>query len=523
MSNSLVLTVDLGTSGPKVSVFNEKVELIDSEFSPTKLVYTSDGGVEQDPADWLNAIFRAYETIAARGKFNPKDIDIFNITAQWSGTVALGENGMPLMNCIIWMDDRGAPYAGKLTDGLIKVDGYDIFKIFKWISITGGAPTKSGKDSIAHILFLKNKKQEVYEKAKYFLEPKDYLNYYFTGRVATSVDGATLHWITDIRDINNVRYHDGLIKQTGIDKSKLPELLPANCILGEMKRDIADKMGLGANVKVVSGSPDTHSAAIGSGAVKDYEAHVYVGTSGWLLTHLPFKKTDLLHNMTTIPSSIPGRYLVINEQESSGNCLNFLKNNLLYAKDEISQTSVPTNFYELLDKEVEKVPAGSNGVMFTPWLNGERSPIDDHKTRASFLNLGLKSTRGDMVRAVYEGVANNNRWLMMYVEKLMGRQIEGLRFIGGGANSNIWCQIMADTMNREILQIEDPIAANSRGAAMLALAAVGKIDIDDMGKYVKVRNSFKPNTQHRQLYDERFEIYKTIYNKQKSIFSRLNA
>lgn len=523
MSASLVLTVDLGTSGPKVSVFNEKVELIDSAFSPTNIVYTNDGGVEQDTQDWLQAIFKAYEVLLARGKFNTKDIDTFNITAQWSGTVPIDKNGKPLMNCIIWMDNRGAPYAGKLTDGLIKVDGYDIFKILKWINITGGAPTKSGKDSIAHILYLKNKQNEIYDKTAYFLEPKDYLNYYFTGRVATSADGVTLHWVTDNRDINNIRYHDGLIKQTGIDKAKLPEILPANSILGEMKRDIADKMGLGTNVKVISGSPDTHSAAIGSGGVKDYEAHVYVGTSGWLLTHLPVKKTDMFHNMTTIPSSIPGRYLLINEQESSGNCLNFLKNNILFTNDNISQVPAPINFYELADREVERVPAGSNGVMFTPWLNGERSPIDDHKTRASFLNLSLKNTRGDMVRAVYEGIANNNRWLMMYVEKMMGKQIEGLRFIGGGANSNIWCQIMADTMNREILQIEDPIAANSRGAAMLALAAIGKIDIDDMGKYVKVKNSFKPNTEHRQLYDERFEIYKTIYNKQKSIFNRLNG
>jgi len=126
------------------------------------------------------------------------------------------------------------------------------------------------------------------------------------------------------------------------------------------------------------------------------------------------------------------------------------------------------------------------------------------------------------VRAVYEGVANNNRWLMIYAEKLIQKPFESLRIIGGGANSNIWCQIMADTMNREILQVEDPIAANSRGSALLALTATGKMDIDDIGKAVKVKRTFTPNPQNRQLYDERFEIYQSIYSKQKSIFKRLN-
>jgi xylulokinase len=523
MSSSLVLTVDLGTSGPKVSVFNEKAVLIDSEFAPTQLVLTPDGGVEQDPADWLNAIFSAYNTIAARGKFNPKQIETFNITSQWSGTVAIDKNGKPLMNSIIWMDARGAEFAHQLTDGFLKVDGYDVFKILKWIRITGGGPTKSGKDSIAHILYLKHKRPDVYGNAQYFLEPKDYLNFYFTGRIAASFDGITLYWVTDNRNINNIRYHDGLIKATGIDKAKLPELVPTNTVIGEIKHDIAEKMGLGSHVKVVSGSPDTHSAAVGSGAVKDYEAHVYVGTSGWVLTHVPFKKTDLFHNMATIPSSLPGRYLLINEQETSGACLNFLKNNLLFPKDEISNHAAPTDFYKLADKEVMKVPPGSNGVMFTPWLNGERSPVDDHKTRASFLNLSLKNTRGDMVRAVYEGVANNNRWLMFYAEKLIGKPFEALRFIGGGANSEVWCQIMADTMNREILQVEDPISANSRGAALLALTATGKMNIDEIGNAVKVKKAFAPNPQHRQLYDERFDVYQTIYNKQKNIFRRLNS
>lgn len=523
MASSLVLTVDLGTSGPKVCVFNEKAQLIDAAFCETQLIHTPDGGVEQAPQDWLNAVFSAYDIIRKRGQFDPKEIDSFGITSQWSGTVAIDKAGNPLMNSIIWMDSRGAEYAQQLTDGFFKIDGYDVFKILKWINITGGGPTKSGKDSIAHILYLKHKRPDVYDNAEYFLEPKDYLNYFFTGRVCASFDSITLHWITDNRNINNIRYHDGLIKQTGIDKSKLPELVPTNSIIGNIKSELAEKLGLRSDVKVVSGSGDTHSAAVGSGAVKDFEAHMYVGTSGWMLCHVPFKKTDLFHNMAAIPSAIPGRYLLINEQETAGACLNFVKNNLLFSNDEIAQNNAPSDFYKLADEAVKKVPPGSNGVMFTPWLNGERSPVDDHHTRASFINLSLKNTRADIIRAVFEGIANNNRWLMKYAEKMISKQFEAIRFIGGGANSQVWCQIMADVLNREILQVEDPISANSRGQALLALCATGKMKIEDIGKFVHVQKTFSPNSAHRNLYDERFEVYQSIYNKQKGIFRRLNG
>ncbi len=523
MANSLVLTVDLGTSGPKVCVFDAQAKLIDSAFCETQLILTPDGGVEQEPQDWLNAIFKAYDVIRQRGKFNPSEIDAFGITSQWSGTVAIDKEGKPLMNGIIWMDSRGAEYAQKLTDGFFKVDGYDVFKILKWISITGGGPTKSGKDSIAHILYLKHKRPDVYNNAQFFLEPKDYLNYYFTGRVCASFDSITLHWITDNRNINNICYHDGLIKQTGIDKSKLPELVVTNSVIGNIRKEVAEKLGLRNDVQVVSGSGDTHSAAVGSGAVKDFEAHMYVGTSGWMLCHVPFKKTDLFHNMAAIPSALPGRYLLINEQETAGACLNFVKNNLLFANDEIAQQTSPKDFYKLADEAVKNVPAGSNGVMFTPWLNGERSPVDDHHTRASFINLSLKNTRADIIRSVFEGIANNNRWLMKYAEKMIDKQFEAIRFIGGGANSEVWCQIMADVLNREILQVEDPISANSRGQALLALCATGKMKVEDIGSYVHVRKTFSPNPAHRSIYDERFAIYETIYKKQKGIFARLNS
>ncbi|MES2620669.1 MAG: FGGY family carbohydrate kinase [Bacteroidota bacterium] len=325
--SQLILTIDLGTSGPKVALFDTKAKCIGYEFEEVPLLLYEHGGAEQRPSDWVNAIKSCYKKLITTTQVNPKNIIAINCTAQWSGTVCVDKNGKELMDSVIWMDTRGAEYVKQLTHGPIRVEGYGVGKMLKWIRLTGGGPTKSGKDSIAHILYIKNKLPKIYDSTYKFLEPKDYLNLWLTGKFTASFDSITLHWVTDNRDINNVTYHDGLLQLTGIDKEKLPDLVPSNSVLGNVTRQIAAEFGLNENVKVISGTPDVHSAAIGSGAVKDYEGHYYIGTSSWLVSHVPFKKTDIFHNMGTLPAAVHGKYMITNEQETAGACLNFLKNN----------------------------------------------------------------------------------------------------------------------------------------------------------------------------------------------------
>ncbi|MCS6934265.1 MAG: FGGY-family carbohydrate kinase [Chitinophagales bacterium] len=517
-----VLTIDLGTSGPKVSLFDTQGRCAGYEFEEVPLLLTDAGGAEQRPSDWTNAISSCYRKLISRSGISPSQIIAVNCTSQWSGTVCLDKEGNVLMNAIIWMDTRGAKYVDKLTRGPIRVEGYGIAKILKWINLTGGGPTKSGKDSLAHILFLKNELPKVYERTCKFLEPKDYLNYWLTGRMCASFDSITLHWVTDNRDINNITYHDGLISLAGIDKEKLPELVGTNTVIGTVRDTIADNWGLSKNTPVISGTPDLHSAAVGSGAIRDYEGHLYVGTSSWLVCHVPFKKTDIFHNMATFPSAIPGRYVIANEQETAGACLNFLKNNIFYHTDALSSSPAPADFYKILDKIAATAPPGSDGVLFLPWLIGERSPIDDHTVRGGIFNLSLHHTRAHIMRSVLEGVALNARWLLMYVEKMTARTIDNIHFIGGGANSELWCSIMADVLNRHIHQVEQPLMANSRGAAILALLALREIDIDEAARSVTIRKVFSPNSDNVRLYDEKFECFVDIYNRNKTLFARLN-
>ena len=517
-----ILAIDLGTSGPKVALFSTQGEMLGSEFEETKLLLFPNGGAEQSPSDWWDAIEKAVKRLLGKSLATNEDIVAIAITGQWSGTVAVDSNGNALGNSIIWMDSRGGAQINQVAGGKINIEGYAPAKLIQWIRLTGGAPAISGKDPIAHILYIKETQPDLYRQTFKFLEPIDYLGLRLTGQFAASYDSITVYWLTDNRDINNVKYDDRLLRLSGINRTKLPDLKPANSILGNLLPDIARDWGLREDIQVVIGSPDVHSATVGSGAVRDFEAHVYIGTSSWLTCHLPFKKTDIFHSIAALPAAIPGRYLLTNEQENGGVCLQFLRDNIFFHDDELSSEAKPANVYKLFDQIAERTPAGSDRLIFLPWLYGERAPVDDRFVRSGFMNQSLHTTREHMVRAVFEGVAYNSRWLLKYVEQMIGRRAETINMVGGGAKSDVWCQIYADVLNRQIRQMRDPIEVNVRGAALLASAALGFIGYDDIASRVPVAKTYSPNPDHRKIYDELFNEFTAIYESNKKIFARLN-
>ncbi len=517
-----ILAIDLGTSAVKVALVSVEGQVAAFAAEEIPVLYLPNGGAEQRVEDWWRAIKTATHEVLISAGVPTDDIVALNCTTQWSGTVAVDQAGQPLMNAIIWMDSRGAPYIERITNGPIKVARYSVWKLVHWIRLTGGAPFHAGKDPIAHILYLKHEQPDIYEKTWRFLEPKDYLNLRLTGRCAASYDSITLHWVTDNRDIRNVTYHERLLAMSEIDRLKLPDLLPANTILGRIRPEVAQELGLGEHVQVVSGTPDIQSAAVGSGTVDDFQGHLYIGTSSWLACHVPFKKTDVNHGVASLPSAIPGRYLATNEQETSGACLKFLRDNILYHKDELLDQSGAPDVYKIFDRIAARVPAGSSKLIFTPWLYGERTPVDDRCVRGSLHNLALDTTREHLIRAVFEGVAYNTRWLLGYVEKFIKRPFESLAMIGGGANSDIWCQIHADVLDRTIRQVRDPIQANLRGAAFLASVALGYLSYKDIAARVEIAKTYTPDPAHRAIYDELFGEFVDIYKRDKKLYARLN-
>ncbi len=516
-----ILAIDLGTGGSKVALVGVTGEIAAWELEPIPLILLPNGGAEQKPADWWNAIRKAIERLQSKRLVSAENIIAIGLTTTWSGTVAIDRAGAPLTNAIIWMDTRGAPDARAKSRGALEIEGYALAKLMQWVRLTGGAPAHSGKDSIAHIWWLQRERPEIYRAAHKFLEPLDYLGMRLTGNIAASYASIALHWVTDNRDLARVDYNARLLALAGIPREKLPDLRSVDAVLGTLKPDIARELGV-REIPVVMGTPDVLSAAIGSGAVQDYAAHLYIGTSSWIICHVPFKKTDLFHNMASLPSAIPNRYFVANDQETAGACLTFLRDNVLFADDELN-TPKPDDTYARFDRLIEQVPAGSGRVLFTPWLYGERTPIEDHTVRGAFMNLSLTTTRAQMIRAVFEGVAFNARWLLGYVEQFCGRKLDPINFIGGGAASNVWAQIHADVFNRTIRQVRDPLLANARGAAFHAAASLGRMTYAEVAARVPIARAYAPNAQNRAVYDELFREFVNVYKQNQKMYARLNS
>jgi xylulokinase len=506
-----VLAIDLGTGGPKVAVVSTTGRIVAHAAEPVALYLFEGGAAEQDPDEWWSAICSASRRALEAAAVPPEAMIGVGCTSQWSGTVAVGADGVPLMRAIIWMDSRGNKAIRKVAGGPVNVLGYDPRKILRWVQVTGGAPGLSGKDPVSHILYIRDAHPDVYDATATFLEPVDYLNLRMTGRTCASFDSIAAHWVTDNRTIDRVTYDPRLLEMTGLERAKLPDLVAPGTIVGQLTAEAAADLGLPVGVPVAAGSGDVHSAVFGSGAVADFEAHLYIGTSSWISAHVPFKKTAPTSNVASIPAALAGKYLIVDEHETAGACLTFLRDNLGFADD-----------FEAMNAMVDTVAPGSGRVLFTPWLNGERSPVDDHTIRGGFHNLSLSTTRAQMVRAVYEGVAFNSRWLLEAVEKFADRRFDSLAFIGGGANSDQWAQIHADVLGREIRQVTDPVLANVRGAGLLALVALGRTTVGEIPSMVEVRRTFQPDRSTAAEYDTLFNEFVTLYKQTKGIFKRLN-
>lgn len=517
-----VLTIDLGTSGPKVAVFTTDGEYLDGEFEPVELLLGDHGAAEQRPGDWWSGIVAGLQRLRQRGALPEGGFAAVSVTSQWSGTVAIDAEGEPVCDAVIWMDSRGAEQIRRIVGGPLRVQGYDPRKLRKWITLTGGVPSLSGKDPIAHIHWLRQHRPELSGRTQMYLEPKDWLNLRLTGERVATYDSIVMTWVTDNRDPSGVCYDDELLEMAGLRRDWMPDLVPATSIIGRVTERAAAELGIAAGTPVIGGTPDVQSAAVGSGAVRDYEGHLYLGTSSWLSCHIPIKKTDVLRGVASLPSPLPGRYFVANEQETAGACMNWLRDNVLYSDDELRSEPAPEDVLARIDRVAATAAPGAGGVIFTPWLNGERTPVDDHTIRGGWHNLSLRTDRADLVRSVLEGVAFNSRWLLGAVEKFTGRPFPWLNVVGGGGNSAVWAQIHADVMDRPIRRIEHPIRANARGAALLAGVALGRVTVDELGAKVKVVEVHEPDPANRAVYDELFTAYRAIYRQNKGVHRKLN-
>lgn len=521
-SEPVVLAVDLGTSGCKTALVSLGGEVLAWAFRPVELHLLPGHGAEQDPRDWWSAFLStAAEVLAQRPELRQR-VQAVCCSTQGEGTVAVSRSGEPLTRCLLWMDMRGAAALRQRVRGWVNVAGYGASKLWRWVRLTGGAPALSGKDPAAHMLYIKQTWPDVYERTFKFLNVLDYMNLRLTGRFVATHDSILTSWVTDNRDLQRVRYDSGLVAASGIDADKFPKLVRCTDVIGELLPEVASELGLSRSTRVVAGAIDNSAGAVGSGAVEDYRAHLYIGTSSWVAAHLPNKKTSVATQLASVPCAVPGKYLAMGMQTAAGANLTFLRDRVLYHQDELLREAHLPDVYKILDRIAERVPAGSRGLIYTPWLHGERSPVDDQHVRAGLFNLSLEHSREDIIRAFFEGVALNTRWMFEPLRRFLGQPVDSLTLIGGGASSNVWCQIFADVLDVRVHQLDEPLQANALGAAYIAGVGLGELAFADVPRRTRLRASYEPQAGNRAVLDDRFAAFKEIYRRNRSLYRQLN-
>jgi xylulokinase len=504
--NDLCLSIDLGTGGPKIGLVSLNGDVLDYELHPVTTDFTEDGGATQDPERWWTLITESTRRLMARPDVTKESVRAVTVTGQYASTVPVDASGTPTGPCLMWQDTRGGVYNRAAIGG--PVQGYNPRKILPFIRKSGGGPSTSGADPIGQILYLTNREPDVLARTRWLMEPIDYLTMRFTGVASATHASRLAMWLTDNRTLTHYDYDQQLLDIVGIDKTRLPPLVPMGSVVGTVTSDVAASLGLSTDTVVITGMPDIHAAALGSGATNIYDTHVALSTTSWISCPVPKKKTDINHSIASIPGLTNDSYLVIDNQETGAKALEWLRGVLAGTGQLVS--------YPEMTAMVMTSPPGARGVLFTPWLAGERSPVGNHLLRAGFTNLSVTTTTADLVRAVLEGVASNSAWLLGYVEKFAGRKLAPLRLLGGGAQSGEWCQIFADTLDRTVEQVPQPMVAQLRGAALMAGVTLGNHRLGDVAALCPTGRIFEPNAEVRSLYAHRRDQFPTLYKRDRN-------
>lgn len=517
----LLLAVDLGTSGCKCALVGSDARVRRWAFRPTALSLVDRTGVEQEPEEWWRAFLDAAREVLAYSRETGSEVAAICCSCQGECTVAVDREGRPLHPALSWMDMRGASSIRRVAGGgLLRISGYDAFKLWRWIRRSGGAPSLSGKDPAGHIAFIREAWPDVYERAFKFLNALDYMNLRLTGRFAATADSILTTWVTDNRDPKRIHYDAALLRQTGVDAEKLPEIVRSIDILGPILPSVAGELGLPPNTPVVAGAVDNSAAAVGAGAIEDGDTHLYIGTSSWLGAHVPFMRADVVAQIASVPCAIPGRYLAVALQSAAGANLANLLERFLYPSQPGAER--PDGVYDTVEKLASSSPPGARGLLYLPWLCGERTPANDANLRASFLNLSLEHGRGEILRAVLEGVALNTRWMFEPFARFLGQSPKRITLVGGGAASDLWCQIFADVLDLPVRQVESPIQANAVGSALIGFAGIGELDWGEIPARIPVRNTYHPDAERMALYEEGYDRFKRAGRKLAPLYRRWN-
>ena len=527
-----VITFDIGTTGVKTCVFEitDTIKLLGSASEGYKLYVFPDGGAEQDPDEWWTAMCNTSRRAVEESGIDASLIEGISFCSQMQGLVLVDKDGVPVRRAMSYMDQRAREELKKGIAHGFQIAGANVPKLLKSIMITG-AVAASVKDPVWKYNWVKNHEPENFKRVHKWLDVKEALICRMTGRCVMTRDSAFGALLYDLRKGHEC-WSESLCKTLGVDVKHMPEIINSTDVVGPLREKQAEELGLKAGISVYGGGGDASLIGVGAGAVGLGDTHVYCGTSGWVSTVVDKSIVDASAMIAAVIGAVPGMFNYFGELETAGKCLEWVKDHLaldeinIYLKKEDVADSYETeytNLYDYMTDVISRVPAGSGGVIFTPWLHGNRCPFEDPNSRGMFFNLSLETGKSELIRAVIEGVCYHLRWFMEAEEKKV-KASDTIRFVGGGALSYMTCQILSDVLGRKIEVVDKPQNVGAVGAAVTI--AVGSGHISDFSKaksLIPAVKTYTPNPENKAVYDKQYKVFKNLYKANKENFAALNG
>lgn len=483
MNMNYFIGADVGTSGTKSVLFDEKGNIVADSYREYPLYQPQNGWAEQNAEDWKNAVFETLRELSS--VVDPSDIKGVGVSGQMHGLVMLDENNKPLDRSLIWCDQR----TGKQVDEVCTLIGRE-----KYIDLTYNAPNTSF--TLFKLLWIKENKPEVYSKIKKVLLPKDYINFCLTGNFVTDVSDAGG---TGYFSVKNRNWCDEILDKFGIEKSFLPEIHESCDHVGTVTAETSEKTGLTVNTVVAAGAGDQAAAALGNGILCQGDMSISMGTSGVVFSAVDSPVYDKQGRIHTFCHAVPGMYHVMGVTQGCGLSLSWFRHNF-----------TENMSYKELDEKACDI--SSDGIVFLPYLMGERTPHLDPDCRGVFAGLSAGHSTVNLYRAVLEGVCFSLKDCYEIIVSL-GLNAENISVCGGGANSKLWLKILADVLGKDIRK-NDNSESGARGVAVLAGVASSVFDnVNDasasMNSSVLTPVCF--DSDNTVKYDVIYKIYKALY------------
>ncbi|MEW8993285.1 xylulokinase [Clostridium sp.] len=501
-----LLGIDIGTSGTKTVLFDRDGNPISSSTAEYPLYQPEIGWAEQDPLDWWKAVCITINQVIKDSDINPESISGIGLSGQMHGLVMLDGDGNVLRKSIIWCDQRTAKECVEITE---KVGEKRLIDITANPALTGFTASK--------ILWVRNNEPEIYEKCRKILLPKDYIRYMLTGEFATEVSDASGMQLLDIK---NRCWSKEVLNALDIPIEYLGDVHESIVVSGKVHKKAAQVTGLKENTPVVGGAGDQAAGAIGNGIIKSGQISSTIGTSGVVFAHLDEPIIDEKGRVHTFCHAVPGAWHMMGVTQGAGLSLKWFRDNFCTNEIEVAKY-MGIDPYVLMTKEAEKVPAGSRGVIYLPYLMGERTPHLNPKAKGVFFGLSAAHSKNEMLRAVIEGVSYSLLDCMEII-KDTGMNPTNVMVSGGGGKSELWRQILADMFNCKV-STNKSSEGPALGVALLAGVGTGVYkDINEACSIAISENSIQyPREENSLVYKRYYEIYKKIYNDLKGTFELL--